>query len=192
MVGGKAAGDYVIFADGFAGAEKAPGRADHRPAGLAMGPDGALYVADDVKGRIWRITHLGEVANTAIAAAPPPPPAVSSTTPIALATLAPPPGSSPEQLATGEQVFRGQQSGGTCTGCHGSDARGTQLGPDLTDTTWVWGDGSLATIKSTIEQGVVAAKQSIGAMPALGGAPLQPADVDAVAAYVWALGHRGQ
>ena len=70
MQDGKTAGDYLIFADGFAGAEKAPGRATHRPAGLAMGPDGALYISDDQKGRIWRVTHLGEGASTAVAAAP--------------------------------------------------------------------------------------------------------------------------
>ena len=78
---------------------------------------------------------------------------------------------------------------GTCAGCHGSDGRGTQVGANLTDATWLWSDGSVAGIKSTIQKGVVAAKQGIGAMPPLGAAPLQPADVDAVAAYVWAISH---
>lgn len=27
----------------------------HRPAGLAVGPDGALCVSDDKSGRVWRI-----------------------------------------------------------------------------------------------------------------------------------------
>lgn len=188
LVDGKASGDYVIFADGFAGSEKAPGRAEHRPSGLAMGSDGALYVSDDANGRIWRITHLGANAPTAVAPAPQVA-AVASTNAIALSSLSPPPGSSPEQLAQGEKVFRGLAANGTCAGCHGSDGRGTQVGANLTDATWLWSDGSVAGIKSTIQKGVVAAKQGIGAMPPLGAAPLQPADVDAVAAYVWAISH---
>lgn len=56
MAGTKASGKYEIFADGFAGATKQPDRAAHRPAGLAVGPDGALYITDDKGGRIWRVT----------------------------------------------------------------------------------------------------------------------------------------
>jgi glucose/arabinose dehydrogenase len=189
LADGKAAGDYVVFADGFAGAEKAPGRAAHRPSGLAVGPDGALYVSDDVKGRIWRITHLGEGAPTAIAAAPAPAP-VQLAASIPLAELKLPPGSSAEQLALGEKIYRGQAAGGTCMGCHGSDGAGTQVGANLVDAAWLHSDGSLAGIRGTIVKGVAMAKQSIGAMPPLGAAPLQPADVDAVTAYVWAIGHR--
>ena len=36
---GKPTGKYEIFADGFAGAVKEPGRAAQRLAGLAVGPD---------------------------------------------------------------------------------------------------------------------------------------------------------
>ncbi len=33
---------------------------DHaRPVGVAMGPDGSLYVSDSVQGRIWRIMYVG-------------------------------------------------------------------------------------------------------------------------------------
>jgi glucose/arabinose dehydrogenase len=53
-------GKWEIFADGFAGPGKAQGKADHRPAGLAQGPDGALYVSDDQKGTIWKITYSGQ------------------------------------------------------------------------------------------------------------------------------------
>jgi mono/diheme cytochrome c family protein len=47
----------------------------------------------------------------------------------------------------------------------------------------------MAAITASITQGVPAAKRAIGAMPPLGGANLSAADVTAVAAYVWALGH---
>jgi glucose/arabinose dehydrogenase len=52
--------DWKIFADGFAG----PGviaraeDAEHRPTGLALAPDGSLFVSDSVQGRIWRIRYL--------------------------------------------------------------------------------------------------------------------------------------
>lgn len=56
---GKPSGDWEIFAEGFAGAGeiKSPGQAQHRPCGLAQGPDGSLYVSDDVKGTVYRITY---------------------------------------------------------------------------------------------------------------------------------------
>ena len=53
---GKPSGDYEVFADGFAGPRKEPGAARHRPTGVAVGPDGALYISDDAGGRVWRVT----------------------------------------------------------------------------------------------------------------------------------------
>jgi glucose/arabinose dehydrogenase len=56
---GKPSGKWEIFADGFSGGPKntASGGALHRPCGLAEGPDGSIYVTDDVKGTVWRITY---------------------------------------------------------------------------------------------------------------------------------------
>jgi glucose/arabinose dehydrogenase len=56
---GKPDGKWEVFADGFAGTEqqKASGHAVHRPCGLAQGPDGSLYVTDDNKGTIYKITY---------------------------------------------------------------------------------------------------------------------------------------
>jgi glucose/arabinose dehydrogenase len=58
--GGKPTGGYEVFADGFAGPRKQPGTARHRPAGLAVAPDGALYISDDTGGWIWRVVHGGD------------------------------------------------------------------------------------------------------------------------------------
>ena len=55
FAGDYASGNCEIFADGFAGAEMTPEGATHRPSGLAVGPDSALYVADDVGGRSGRL-----------------------------------------------------------------------------------------------------------------------------------------
>ena len=58
-----AAGMPMVFADGFAGStrdSKNGKRAAYRPVGVTVGPDGALYVSDSQKGRIWRISYAGE------------------------------------------------------------------------------------------------------------------------------------
>ena len=59
MADGKPSGDFEVFADGFAGARKQPGSATHRPAGLAVGPDGALFITDDQRGTVWRVGYGG-------------------------------------------------------------------------------------------------------------------------------------
>src|SRR5208282_504995 len=66
LADGKPTAKFVVFADGFAGAVKEPGEAAHRPSGLAVGPDGALYISDDSHGRIWRVTFQGDVATTVV------------------------------------------------------------------------------------------------------------------------------
>jgi glucose/arabinose dehydrogenase len=56
---GKPSGDWEVFAEGFTGAESIqnPRDAKFRPCGLAQGPDGALYISDSVKGRIWKVNY---------------------------------------------------------------------------------------------------------------------------------------
>jgi glucose/arabinose dehydrogenase len=56
---GKPDGQWEVFADGFSGSPEntISGRADHRPCGLAQGPDGSLYVTDDTKGSVYKISY---------------------------------------------------------------------------------------------------------------------------------------
>ena len=204
LAGGKASGPYVVFADGFAGAVKDPGKAAFRPSGVAVAPDGALFVTDDVHGRIWRIAFKGGADVTKIEAAPSP---VTSESALAARDVLPPegihqeagkeaaalplpPGVTQEQVALGSRIYHGEVAGATCGGCHGSDAKGTPVGPDLTTGKWLWGDGSLSAIAETITNGVPDPKEHSGAMPPMGGVQLSKADIAAVAAYVWSVGHQ--
>jgi glucose/arabinose dehydrogenase/mono/diheme cytochrome c family protein len=204
-----AAGRCEIFADGFAGSVESPGKAEHRPSGLAVGPHGSLYVSDDVRGRIYRIVYRGGPGADSEAASVTPCPSASApagqvmandakppegTHPdagaaAAVASLPVPSGATKDMVVLGERIFLGQVGGATCTGCHGADAKGTPLGPNLTDTQWLWGDGSFASIAKTITTGVPQPKQYRSPMPPMGGAQLTPEQVKAVAAYIWAVSH---
>lgn len=105
------------------------------------------------------------------------------------AALPTPPGATREEVALGTRIFRGEAGGGTCAGCHGSNAEGSPVGPNLRSGKFLWGDGSLPSITKTITEGVANPKQYRGVMPPKGGAQLSPAEIKAVAAYVWAVSH---
>ena len=107
----------------------------------------------------------------------------------ATADLPVPQGATKDQVALGDRIFHGEVADGTCSGCHGSDAKGTPVGPDLASGNWVFTDGSLPSITKTITEGVPRPRNFTGAMPPKGGADLSDADTAAVAAYVWAIGH---
>jgi glucose/arabinose dehydrogenase len=52
--GGTPRSNFEVFANGFAGVS-APGRIPSKR--LALGPDGALYISDDQRGRIWKVVR---------------------------------------------------------------------------------------------------------------------------------------
>ena len=193
---GKAAGEFIVFADGFAGANKTPAGAAHRPSGR-RGRTGwrALYFRRQEWPHLAR--HLfrrqdGRASSGAgrrrygvfIFSGP----AARGDLP-GCRSLAPP-GVKPETVALGGRIFRGEEDAGPCIGCHGADARGGPLGGDLTGGKWLWANGSLSSIKQVIENGVPHPKAHAGAMPPKGGAALSESDVDALAAYVWSISRK--
>jgi len=195
---GQPAPGCEIFADGFAGSIKSPEGAQHRPTGIAYGPDGALYISDDVKGRIYRVTYAGQPQGQS---APPPTACPSASAPPAPAAamsedeakLPVPPSSTRETVVLGSRLYHAQgDATTTCVGCHGAHATGTPLGPDLTDAEWLWSDGSVAGIAKTIGDGVPQPKRYRNSMPAAGGAQLTAEQISAIATYLWAAGHAAQ
>lgn len=203
--GDRAAGNCEIFADGFAGAVKTPDGAAHRPSGLAVAPDGSLYVSDDIRGRIYRIVYKGGEAagSSAVRSCP----SLSAAAGDVLQTSAKPPegtnpnagsadrelpvptGATPAMVALGDRIYHGQVSGASCVGCHGASGKGSPLGPDLTTRKRLWSDGSYAGILRIIRDGVAQPKEYRSPMPPMGGAQLTPDQLSALAAYVWALSH---
>src|SRR6266478_1217594 len=194
-----------IFADGFAGPVKSPDQAAHRPSGLAVGPDGSLYVSDDVGGRIYRTVYNGGAGSGSGSAQFTPCPSASvpagnvtaaddkppegthpdAGTAAATASLPVPNGATKEMVQLGDRIYHGQVGGATCVGCHGAAGTGTALGPNLTETQRLRGDGSFGAIVKTITAGVPEPRKYRSPMPPMGGAQLTDDQARAVAAYVW-------
>jgi cytochrome c oxidase cbb3-type subunit 3 len=87
----------------------------------------------------------------------------------------------PESARHGAQIYSGN---GGCYDCHTDDAKGDRAigAPNLTDSTWLYGDGSRAAITYSITHG----RQ--GVSPAWSGR-LSPLDLREVSLYVYALSH---
>ena len=97
-----------------------------------------------------------------------------------------PEGVTMQMVSQGDQLFTGQ---GGCHVCHGPEAKGTQLAPDLTDGEWLnVSSRNYDEIVAVIKSGVPQPVQHPGPMPPMGGARLSDAQVDALAAYIVTLG----
>lgn len=140
--------------------------ASQSTSGVVMPPRGGSQIADNdvqaVAAYVWTLSH----------------PTLADSLPA---------GVTPAMVKRGDAVFHGP---GQCAGCHGADAAGA-LGPNLTDATWLHVKGSYLTILQQIVVGVPAERSRSGyEMSPRGGSNLSDADVQAVAAYVWALSRR--
>ena len=134
---GKPTGKWEVFANGFAEVDPIISTSDarHRPMGLAVGPDGSLYIADSVKGKIWRIRFVGnrEAFGRASLAGM----AAEKRSASNIRDPDPEADRLQERLAIGgEAVYRTY-----CAGCHQRDGRGAAPRfPPLAGTEWVMGD----------------------------------------------------
>jgi glucose/arabinose dehydrogenase/mono/diheme cytochrome c family protein len=61
FINGESTGKWEVFADGFSGVDTIVNTSDaaYRPMGIAMGPDGSLYLSETEKGKIWRVMFKG-------------------------------------------------------------------------------------------------------------------------------------
>jgi mono/diheme cytochrome c family protein len=96
------------------------------------------------------------------------------------------PGVTQEEFDQGRELYTGQAG---CQACHGPDAGGSGLAPDLTDAEWLHVPGpEVDAIAELITSGVPQPQQFPGPMPPMGGASLSEAQVRALAAYVASIG----
>lgn len=114
---GNAPGTYEVFANNRAGGPR------YRMGGVAVAPDGSLYLSETDHGRIWRIIYTGETApaGTTTTTAPTP-----IKTPVAPTTV----------ISSGRTVFEQ-----ICAACHMVDGSGAgQMQPALVGSAVVKGD----------------------------------------------------
>lgn len=114
------------------------------------------------------------------------PPPAETAEPQQQAALPVPEGATQEQVEEGRQLFSGQ---GGCQACHNPQATGTQLAPDLTDDEWInISSPDVEEIVELIRTGVPQPVEHPAPMPPMGGASLDDEQIQALAAYVAAIG----
>jgi len=139
---GMPVGTYEPFADGFAGKEEFvnTGDARYRPCGLAVGPDGSLFITDTEKGRIWRVIYTGAPSTS--------PPTPAPTAGAAAGTAAkrsvgPAPTLTSAAAAANDSSHGGQLYQQLCAVCHMPDGNGvSSMQPPLVGSAVISGDPS--------------------------------------------------
>lgn len=135
--GEPASTEWEVFANRFAVVDPIVNTRDaiHRPVGLAVGPDGSLYVTESNRGKIWRISYTGEKA--AFGEAQLARMAEEKVTASNIRT----PDREADNLERDEPVAGEKVYVTYCAGCHQGDGRGAPPRyPPLAGTDWVTGD----------------------------------------------------
>jgi len=93
----------------------------------------------------------------------------------------------PEMIEQGRTLFTGT---GRCGICHGPQARGGSLGPNLTNNQWIWvepGPTIHTQVATIIRNGIEQPRQYPAPMPAMGGGNLSDEQINALSAYIVSL-----
>jgi glucose/arabinose dehydrogenase len=136
---GQPSGPWEVFADGFGGVDPIVNVTDavYRPMGIAMGPDGSLYISDTEKGKIWRIMFKGDKAGfgeTQLAQMEKRKLASNVRQPHVENDIL-----QKESLTAGAHIYQVY-----CGTCHQENGRGASgRFPPLANTSWVTGDKNL-------------------------------------------------
>lgn len=96
-----------------------------------------------------------------------------------------PDGVTAETITEGRVLFHGRA---VCSACHGTNGKGGQLAPDLSDEEWLNADGSYESVIEVLNAGVPQPRQYPGLMLPRGGMNLSDEEVNALAAFIWSLG----
>ncbi len=178
---GKPTGEWEVFADGFAGKDPIMNVNDaiYRPMGIAVGPDGSLYISDSVKGKIWKVSYTGDKAEFG------PEQLASMETRKKLPHIR-----TPDEVT--DKLMKEDLSGGEaiystfCSACHQGDGTGASgRFPPLAGTEWVSGDTDrlISILLKGMDEAIeVNGEQYSGVMPQH--AFLSDSEIAAVLTYI--------
>lgn len=133
---GAPTGAWEVFADGFAGVDPIVNVKDaiFRPMGIAMGPDGSLYISETEKGKIWRVMYKGDKKNFGTAQ-------LAEMEKHKLLSHIRTPDEVKDNLEKGKIPEKAKLYNTYCAACHQNDGKGDgNRFPPLGRTDWVTGD----------------------------------------------------
>jgi len=134
---GAPSGPWEVFADGFAGVDTVvnTSNAMYRPMGLAMGPDGSLYVSESEKGKVWRIMFKGDKRNFGAAQL-----AAMEKRKNEAPNIKTPSKEDEARIAKRTTAKGAELFNTVCAACHQRDGQGNDRFPPLAGSEWVTGD----------------------------------------------------